>query len=181
MHCTNCGQELPAGAVVCPLCGAPAPGAPAPAVPAAVAGPPLYVQPAPAVLPGASGVSIASLVLGILSILLVVLAVFLTYSLGANIISRFGEGMDVTQEEILRLTEDPAFQSSAIGMLLCFGGSLLTALGGLILGIVGISGEGRRPTQGGKALSIVGLVLSILPLLCCVAVLFLGLLGQGAA
>ena len=53
--------------------------------------------------------------------------------------------------------------------------SMLLALIGLILGIVGVVQEGKRPTRHGKALGIVGIVLSSLPLLCCVTLLFIGM------
>lgn len=174
MHCANCGQGLPEGATICPSCGAPVAQAPTADISPIVYAPPASVP----TLPRSSGVSIASLLLGILSILLVVLTIVLSYTLGADVIARFGESLEITQDQIMRLAEDPAFQSRVMGIAACFIGGMLFALIGLILGIVGIAQEGRRPTQSGKVLSIVGLILSILPLLCCVSFLIIGLIFQ---
>ena len=174
MHCTNCGQELPEGASVCPSCGAPVVSAPGPDISPTPYAPPVAAP----TLPRSSGVSIGSLILGILGVLLVIVAIALSYTLGAEMVSRFGQSLEVTQDEIMRLAEDPAFQANVIGIAVCFLGGLLFALIGFILGIVGIAQEGNRPTQSGKALSIVGLVLSSLPLLCCVSFLVIGLVAQ---
>jgi hypothetical protein len=174
MHCTNCGQELSAGASICPSCGAPVVSTPGPDISPTPYVPPISAPPPPT----SSGASIASLVLGILGILLMVLTIVLSYTLGANIVARFGENLQATQDEILRLVEDPAFRSHVMGIAVCFFGGMLFALIGFILGIVGIAQEGKRPTQTGKALGIVGLVLSVLPLLCCVSVFVIGFIGQ---
>ncbi len=183
MHCTNCGQEVPAGANVCPYCGAPVAQAAPPVAPppATMSIPPTPMMgPAPE-MRASSGASTASLVLGILSILLVILSVVLTYTLGASIIQQIGGNTAPSQAEIMRLAQDPAFQSNAIGIFICIIAALLMALIGFILGIVGIAGEGRSPTRSGKTFGILGLVFSALPLLCCASFFIIGLLGQGAA
>lgn len=182
MHCTNCGQEMPAGANVCPFCGAPAAQAAPPAAvpPVTVSMPPTTAAGPIPEMRGSSGTSVASLVLGILSILLVILSVILTYTFGASIIERFGGNPNISQSEIMRLAQDPAFQANAMGIFVCIIGALLVALIGFILGIVGIAGENRNPTRSGKTFSILGLVLSALPLLCCTAFFIIGLLGQRA-
>jgi hypothetical protein len=121
--------------------------------------------------------STASLILAFLAILCVVLTVVLSYGLGARIIGQLGT--EFTPEEVQRVATDPALQSSAVAVMAALAFSQLLALAGLILGIVGVSQEGKRPTQSGKALGIVGIVLSLLPLLCCVTLVLLYLVGAG--
>jgi len=127
-------------------------------------------------LPKSSGVAIASLILGILGISLAILAVILGLTLGVGLLGQLADGPDLSLEEISRLAEDPSFQAESLGIQISLLGGMLAALLGFILGIVGIAREGGRPTQSGKTVSIFGLIVSALPLLCCcsfVAIAFL--------
>jgi len=176
MHCSNCGQSLPEGAMVCPSCGAPVPSAaqPTPAAPSAPFSPGFAPSPQFAAAPSppaGSGMATASLILGVLAILCILLTAFLAYGLGTNILRELGS--EFTTEEAQRLATDPAFQSTAIGVLAAFAFSELLGLSGLILGIIGVSQESKRPTRSGKVLGIAGIVVSLVPLLCCVASLLI--------
>jgi ABC-type Fe3+ transport system permease subunit len=118
----------------------------------------------------------ASMWLGIISLVLLVLAIVVSVA-GVFGAPDFWEAIqDVDPENIDRLINDPDMQESAQSASLVFLSStgccflgMLGALLGLIFGIVGISQEQDRPTRSGRTHSIVGIVLSVIPLLCCVA------------
>jgi hypothetical protein len=187
MHCTNCGQDIPDGATVCPNCGAPVPlpapaapvVSPTPLVPGSVSVPPFAAAPPRR---ATSGVSVASLIVAVLAVLCIVLSVFLTYQLAMRVYQELGT--QVTEAEVQRLVMDPAFQTAAIGVIVSLALSQLLALSGLILGVLGVTQEGKQPTQSGKALGIVGIVLNLLPLLCCVTAFvfyFASMMSSGGA
>lgn len=171
MRCTNCGQDLPEGASVCSLCGAPVVPASTP-----LAGPnPLAQLTFAPPLPGSSGLSTASLILSILSIVALVSVYGIYMVLLTPLISATAGQPSV--DDIQHLLGGPEIVAISAFYIL----SMLLALIGLILGIVGISQEGKRPTRHGKALGIVGLALSIVPLLCCVTSLLIGIVALTGA
>lgn len=165
MRCPNCNQDLPAGASICQFCGAPVAAAPTPH-----AGPVLYEPAASPALPGSSGLSTAGLVLGILGVVALVLVYGIYLALLMPLIGAAGEQPAV--EDIQRLATGPEFVAVAALYVL----AILFALIGLILSIVGVAQESKRPTRYGKALGIVGISLGSIPLLCCVTSLLLGIL-----
>jgi len=172
MNCPNCGQPYEPGATVCLACGSPFPSTAAPSISPA----PVYLAPLPdEVRPASSSVAKASLVLGIVGIVLIALVVILLSSLVGSI-----TGLNLTSEaEITKFAEENVGRFT--GVFVCLVGAELAALAGLILGIVGLSQEKGRPTQGGRTLSIIGTVLSALPLLCCVCYFGFGLIGVAGA
>ncbi len=197
MNCPNCGHPVEEGAAFCGYCGSPLPTAETlradispvkEPTPATFVSPPVGESPLP--LPSSSGPAKASLWLGILGIVLVILGIVVPIVgvLQNETLREFSFEQPVTEGDINRLTQDPAFQEmiqefSPLGfgaMALCGLGEL-GALVGLILGIVGLSQEESRPTRSGRAHSIIGIVLSALPLLCCVALGIFYLVGLGQA
>lgn len=169
MNCTNCGQVYPDGATVCPHCGAPISQAAPP-----VLYPAPIVQPAAgSSVPRASGVATASTVLGLLSIVLSVSTYLALVFLMAPYVDA---GAVPSAEEFQSLIGTTT--ALALVALLVLG--QLLAMIGLILGIVGLSQEGRHPTRSGKPLSVIGIVTSCLPLLCCVTLFLLAWSGAAA-
>lgn len=181
MYCPNCGQPYEEGATVCPHCGAPLPlGEREPAIPASS---PLSMEAPAAARPASSGMAKASLWVGIAALAMIILALLAVVGAGFIVADRappgfwdefIREASEGDPEDLQELVEDPgveaAFGQGGIAVLGSGGCCLLgelAALLGLVFGIVGLSQERDQPTQRGRTHSIVGLVLSVIPLLCC--------------
>jgi hypothetical protein len=157
--------------MVCPHCGAPIPQATAPTLYPAQA-----VQlPAAPSLPGSSGVATASLVLGILSIVVSV-STYVAFTLLLVPYVDVSTGTMPSAEDVQSLARTPA----ALGIVALLVLGQLLAMLGLIMGIVGLTQERRRPTRSGKALGVIGIACSCIPLLCCVTYVLLAWSGAGA-
>jgi hypothetical protein len=180
MNCPNCNQPYQEGATVCPNCGtllpssAPAPVSPppayqppAPVAPPPPAYPPAYPQAYPPAYPTASssGMAKASLWLGIAGVGLIVLMFILSLAIGGGIASLTNPS-DLTNIS-------GAVGAGAICVTISFFASPVAGLLGLIFGIIALNQEKTQPTQSGRTQAIVGIVLSCVPLLCCVAMVIL--------
>lgn len=190
MNCPNCGQANEEGAAFCASCGSPLPSSTAPIVPPERM--PLRAEPSPAVGMAApqassSGMAKAGMWLGIVSIVMIVLMVLAIVVASFMLVDQFSPDIleelqrDPSPENIERmfsrgdLERIGTFGFGAIGCCLL---SELCALLGLIFGVVGLTRESSRPTRSGRTHSIVGIVFSILPLLCCVAYFLLVFVGN---
>jgi quinol-cytochrome oxidoreductase complex cytochrome b subunit len=183
MNCPNCNQPYEEGATVCPNCGtllpssAPAPVSPPPAYqpPAPVAPPPpAYPQAYPPAYPTASSSSMAkaSLWLGITGVGLIALYFILNFAF-------VGAGASITNPtDISRVTG--GLIALAVVAVIFFFASPVAGLLGLIFGIIALNQEKTRPTQSGRTQAIVGIVLSCVPLLCCVAIIIVMIIGISA-
>jgi hypothetical protein len=186
MNCPNCGHANEEGAAFCANCGSPLPSSTEPVVPPTEA--PLQTMPSPVVTPqpidmavpqaSSSGMAKAGMWLGIASVAMIVLMVLAVVVGAFALVDQFSPDIfeelqrDPTPENIERLFSQGelerigAFGMGAVGCCLL---SELCALLGLIFGVVGLTQESSRPTRSGRTHSIVGIVFSVLPLLCCVA------------
>lgn len=203
MKCPNCGQDYPEGARLCPFCGTVfTPGGPdiqvptpSDRIPAIVPLTPPGLGPAEGTVPptaGSNAPARASLWLGICSLATLVLVLVATFvavvvwigSLPPQLATQLQE----SPEQIQRMFEDPQYQEAmmplgliSLGTMGCCSLVEIAALGGIILGIVGLSREKSRPTRNGRSHSIVGIVCSVLPLLCCVGGIVIQLLSMAGA
>lgn len=201
MKCPNCGQDYPEGARLCPFCGTVlTPGGPevqeptppdripaiVPLTPPGIG--PVEIQP----VAGSSAPAKASLWLGIGSLVTTILVVVATFAAVAVWIANQPPEL-VTQlqeapEQIQRLLENPQYQDAVMPLALISLGSMgccslaeIAAVLGIVLGIVGLTREKGRPTRNGRSHSIVGIVCSVLPLLCCVGGIIIQLLSTAGA
>jgi|GEM_PF-2308710 hypothetical protein len=178
VNCPHCGRPYEEGLSVCPHCGRPF--SPLPAVPEP-AGP----EPAP---PLSSGLARAGLILGLLALLLLVLSLVITVVAAIQVGSflrsrdpRILEWMYTNPEAVWSLMDrDPvlrqAIETGGTVSLVGLGLFLLAELGaflGLGLGVAGLAQERIQPTRQGRTHSILGIVLSVFPLLCCLGLLVL--------
>lgn len=187
MNCPNCGQPLPEGAKICSACGtvlatagpASSPGPPPGGTPAIVPiAPPAGALPSTQAAERSSALARGSFWLGLgssgavlLTVLVVIVAVVLWV---APLPAETVEQLQGSPEEVQRFLQDPANEGllTALGGvgLAGMGGSCLAglaAIGGLVCGFLGLSRETTQPTLRGRTYSTVGIVLSALPLLCC--------------
>lgn len=166
MLCSRCQRTIPDEAEFCPYCGSPVAATAPPSAEAA--------HPSESVVtgqrPATGGMAQASLWLGIGGLVLFVLSLLLV----SMVISPAFSGQ-LSEREMERLVEQKMTQ--VIGSTFAFFLGQALSLSGLILGIVGLSREKVQPTRGGRTHTIVGIVLSTLPLACCVGSLLVSLIG----
>ncbi len=178
MNCPSCGRPCEEDWKVCPHCGRPLfapPAAPASAGPEAIP-------------PPSSGPARASLILSLLALLGIVLSLVITFIAAAQV----GNLLQARDPRILDwlfthpaliqrlLQRDPVLrQALETGSTLALIGLflfLLSEMGaclGLVLGVIGLAQEKVRPTVQGRTHSMIGIVVSIIPLFCCLGLLIL--------
>ncbi|MBN1485732.1 MAG: zinc-ribbon domain-containing protein [Chloroflexia bacterium] len=204
MDCPNCGHPNEEGAVFCASCGSPLPSTEVPpkattpplATPSSagmVSGPGGGLAPLPDTvsLPPSSGLAKASLWLGIAGLVLIILtvvaSVMFAYSMyeeleRAGVIGEIERGIAPDPQELQEIFSESDLENLGgigLGVVGCCLLSMLSAVLGLVLGIIGLSQESTQPTQRGRTYSIIGIVLGALPLLCCVGIFILNLLQGG--
>ncbi len=179
MNCPNCNQPYEEGATVCPSCGTLLPSsAPPPAPPPAYTPPPAYAPP-PAYTPpsyptaASSGTAKASMWLGIIAVGLIVLYFIISFAIAGSVSS-------ISSMSDLNAFTRGAGAAAVIATIFFFASPVLGLIG-LILGIVALNQEKTQPTQGGRTQAIVGVVLSCVPLLCCLVMVIFILIGLSAA
>jgi len=203
MNCPNCGQAYPQGARLCPFCGTVlSPGesgaqqpTPPGLIPAIVPLTPPGTGPAevpPVAVAGSSAPAKASLWLGIGSLVattLVIVATFVAVAVWiANQPPELVTRLQESPEQVQRLLVDPHYQDAvmplaviSLGAMGCCSLAEIAAVLGIVMGIVGLAREKSRPTRNGRSHSIVGMVLGVLPLLCCVGGIIIQLLSMAGA
>jgi hypothetical protein len=173
MNCPSCNQPYEDGATVCPNCGAPLLST-TPAPPAPVAPPPPPTTPAylpPFAGPSSNGMAKASLVLGIIGVALVVLVFVVALFVGGGLTS-------LSPEDIQTYAQAGGLAVTCVGV--GFLASPVVGLLGLVVGIVALNREKTQPTRRGRTQAIVGIVLSCIPLLCCLTMVVLYIVGVSA-